>query len=119
MPRSKVSQSLDGNEGKIVIAVIGALAIAIFGYIFMSMGPGPGAAKTPCEGFVKDRLSTPASAEFVEVNAEESKGQGSFSVWGEFDADNKFGATVRHEFSCKVESSDDGWKLVDLEIRER
>jgi hypothetical protein len=70
-------------------------------------------AEVMCEGFVKDRLKSPSSAEFDTSFT----GSGpTYTVTGTVDSQNSFGAMVRNEFSCTVRhDGDGGWQLVQLE----
>jgi hypothetical protein len=64
-----------------------------------------------CKDFVKDRLKSPASAEFDT----DVKGKaGVYTVVGTVDSENSFGAMMRNEFSCKVKLDGDTWRLRKL-----
>jgi hypothetical protein len=52
-----------------------------------------------CQELVKDRLSAPGTAKFVDVVFKDIDGK-SFEVLGEFDAQNGFGAFLRGSFKC-------------------
>ena len=52
-----------------------------------------------CKSLVKDRLSSPSTAEFLEVKFNNLDGM-SFEIVGEFDAQNGFGAMLRGSFKC-------------------
>jgi len=68
-------------------------------------------ATRACKDFVKDRLKSPASAEFDAT----AKGEaGVYVVTGTVDSENSFGAMMRNEFSCKVKLDGDTWRLRKL-----
>lgn len=81
---------------KIILWVFGGfVAIIIFG---ASVGRSPAAIEQSlCKEQMQLFLKSPSTAEFSNV-----KHEGSLVV-GSVDAQNGFGATVRNEFSCKVE----------------
>lgn len=118
MNYSKSGQSLDGNEGKITLAIIGVVAIGVALYVVTNAPPGVESAKVACKSAVKDRLASPASADFVTVKASWVD-EDELAVWGEVDADNKFGAAIRSEYGCDLSRADSGWSVEDVEIHER
>lgn len=77
--------------------------------------PTAAGARSICQRFVKDRLKSPASADFSDVTASQSGGD--WTVTGTVDSDNLFGAKVRNTFTCTVRprSGDrDTWDLISL-----
>ena len=52
-----------------------------------------------CKDLVREKLRSPSSAEFPEVNYEDIDGK-SFEISGAFDAQNGFGAMLRGSFKC-------------------
>jgi hypothetical protein len=52
-----------------------------------------------CQELVKDRLSAPSTAKFVDVAFKDIDGK-TFEVLGKFDAQNGFGAFLRGSFKC-------------------
>jgi hypothetical protein len=67
-----------------------------------------------CEEFVRDRLRAPSTAEFSNVTG--IGGGNAFTVRGQVDAENAFGAALRRSFTCQVryDPSDQSWTLVSL-----
>lgn len=64
----------------------------------------PAAATAACEGFVKERLRAPASAQFPSQGRDVApQGGGRYTVRGVVDSQNGFGALVRSEYACSVE----------------
>lgn len=67
-----------------------------------------------CEEFVKDRLKSPATADFSDEDRSRS-GPRTWVVSGSVDSENGFGAMIRNTFTCKVRyTGDDNWRLVSL-----
>ena len=66
-------------------------------------------AERVCYDFVRDRLRSPSSAVFSNVN---TSGSGStFTVSGAVDSQNGFGAMIRNSFTCSVRLDGDTWHL--------
>lgn len=76
-------------------------------------------AKDVCEQFVEDRLKSPSSADF---NDETAIGPGpAWTVAGNVDSENGFGAMLRSYFVCKVrftgeDDSGENYSLVNLNL---
>ena len=74
-------------------------------------------ATVVCKKFVKDRIKTPATADFggfESGNKDIAPGQ-SYTVSAYVDAQNSFGANVRNNFTCKVRYDGGGsFSLVNL-----
>ena len=79
--------------------------------------------------FVKDRLVAPATAKFPpcvsyeedRVNAE-YRGDCKYHIKGYVDAQNSFGAMIRHEYFCEIQYNKGDlkpWRLLDIKILER
>ncbi|WP_275792673.1 DUF2510 domain-containing protein [Prescottella equi] len=60
-----------------------------------------GIAEVACEKAIKERLKSPASADFPDNNTRK-KADGAFEVRGVVDSENGFGATMRSYFGCTV-----------------
>ena len=60
---------------------------------------GNGAKISECKNLVKDRLRSPGSAKFLEVELNDLDGK-SYEIVGRFDAQNGFGALLRGSFKC-------------------
>lgn len=56
-------------------------------------------AQTACENMLRDTLKAPDSADFTGTTA---TGSGPWTVTGQVDAQNSFGATLRDSWSCEV-----------------
>lgn len=104
-----------GCLGVLVIAVV----IAVFGTLSGSDdeddGGGEYGARDVCQQFVKDRLKAPGTADFSGESASENS-DGSWTVRGDVDSENGFGASLRNSYVCKVRhTSGDNWTLVDMQ----
>jgi len=85
-------------------------------------------AKWACREFVADHLKAPSTAKFPnynnfiaeKVNNKETKAKGYivYSVYGEVDSQNSFGAMLRSRFMCEVikNSSANTWHLVRIQF---
>ena len=85
-------------------------------------------AKWACREFVVDHLKAPSTAKFPnynnltaeKVNNKETKAKGYivYSVYGEVDSQNSFGAMLRSRFMCEVikNSSTNTWHLVKFQF---
>lgn len=74
-------------------------------------------AQDVCEQFVEKRLKAPASAEYENTTTSEAGGQ--WTVEGDVDAENSFGAQIRNHYVCVVEPTDaegTNWTLVDISL---
>lgn len=76
-----------------------------------------------CQQFVKDRLRSPASAEFRNFFEDDGEvvvtgtGDGPYTVRSSVDSQNGFGAMLRSDFTCTVSyAGDSDWRLVDLSL---
>lgn len=70
-------------------------------------------ATSACEKFVKDDLKSPASAQF---SGEDVSHDGSiYTVTGDVDSDNSFGALIRNSFTCTIRDDDTVWTLVSMD----
>jgi hypothetical protein len=73
------------------------------------------AEKACTEEYVTDRLRSPATARFDRVFVR-SRGDARYRVSGTVDAENGFGALTRGTFACVVEVTDDGVRLIELDV---
>lgn len=81
------------------------------------------------QGWVKDRLKSPGTADFGGVWGGDFQrpddcvtvlDANTFRVRGWVDAQNGFGATVRTDFNCKVMDLGNGeWKCLDIQMNQR
>ena len=65
-------------------------------------------AKDACKEWVKDQLKAPSTAEFENVSA--SSGAGPWTVIGDVDAENGFGAKIRIGWTCEVRLDGDYYR---------
>lgn len=75
-----------------------------------------------CQQFVETRLATPSTAKFQSYTGEftSSLGGGRFRFNAYLDAQNVFGAVVRNNFVCTIESLGGGdWQLLFLDFPPR
>lgn len=59
-------------------------------------------ARLQCRHAVKDKLKSPATADFSNETESGSGQTGTYTVTGSVDSENSFGATVRSDFTCNV-----------------
>jgi hypothetical protein len=112
-PAAKPEQPRYGVLTLIAIAVLAAIclgATALNGSS-KSADQGPGAEQA-CKDFVKDRLKAPATANFSGVDHTSSGS--AYTVTGDVDAQNSFGAKLRSHFTCVVRDAGAEWKLESL-----
>ena len=69
-----------------------------------------GDARTACRGYVTDQLVAPATARFTGEHV--TSGGGEYTVTGDVDAQNVYGALLRHRYTCVVQAGT--WDLVSL-----
>ncbi len=90
-----------------------ALFAAFLVYAFSTSdddGDESGYAKVACEGFVEDRLRSPASADFSDTSV--VRAGDTYTVTGAVDSQNGFGAMIRNTYRCEVSRvGDDQWRL--------
>lgn len=107
-----------GCGGLILLAGIVLIFGALFGDDDEDDGGGEYGARDVCQQFVKDRLKSPGSADFSGERATEES-DGSWTVRGDVDSENSFGASIRNSYVCKVRhATGDTWKLIDLQSTE-
>lgn len=89
--------------GAIAAIVVAAIAVVIVGLFVIAGLSGGGNEKAKavaaCEGEVKARLKAPSTARF---SSGVSGSDGDYTVAGQVDAENSFGATVRSTYTCAV-----------------
>lgn len=69
-----------------------------------------------CQNLVRDKLKAPATAQFVDVTFTDWQG-GHWTVNGQVDAQNGFGALVRGPFSCELYTPDGReWAVNSLKV---
>lgn len=74
-------------------------------------------AQDVCEQFVEKRLKAPATADFQNTTTTSSGNQ--WTVEGDVDAENSFGAQIRNHYVCVVKPTDaagTNWQLVDISL---
>jgi hypothetical protein len=99
----------------VVLAVLGS----VFGDDNDESGEGGGDAsvyvRIACEGWVKERLKAPATAEFADSNV--TSASGVYTVRGAVDSQNSFGALIRSRFTCVATHDGEATRLVDLTVQ--
>lgn len=97
-------------------AIVAALLLGGWVISRVESRPDPGAAERDatrvCEDFVKERLKAPATADFSDLDVTSDAGE--YTVTGDVDAQNSFGAKLRSHFTCVVRDSGDQWTLVSV-----
>lgn len=74
-------------------------------------------AQDVCEQFVEKRLKAPATADFQNTTTTSSGNR--WTVEGDVDAENSFGAPIRNHYVCIVKPTDaagENWQLVDISL---
>jgi hypothetical protein len=104
--------------------LLGALFVVfLISSIFGSGDDGPDPsqeqreAKDVCETFVERQLKAPSTADFTGASA--SGAAGHYTVRGQVDSENSFGAMIRNSYVCEVRSAGgDNWNLINLDFSE-
>jgi len=84
-------------------------------------GKGDIDAYVMANAFVKERLKSPASADFPYYHERgisiKFLGDNTYSVSGYVDSQNSFGALIRTDYYCKVKyNGNDNWSLLDIKF---
>lgn len=66
------------------------------------------AARLQCEDWLKEKLKAPSSAKFVDTVV--AGGPSAWTVSGEVDAENSFGAMIRAQWTCSIRLDGDYWR---------
>lgn len=102
------------NKGIKWIAALAVIVLAGIGitYAVGRSGDDEGSlryeAMESCHGWVKDKLSSPGTANFSGENTTGSNGD--YSIVGAVDSQNGFGAVVRSTWLCTVRLDGDTWR---------
>lgn len=73
-----------------------------------------------CKDRVLERLKSPGTAEFSDIEVRSGPGPVAYVITGSVDSENTFGGTVRSDFTCESERFEGGSLLTTLtEISER
>ena len=100
-------------------------AILVFCMAKCNTNPGDGSPTTAeawyiAKQFAKKDLKSPVSAEFPHQTAEGvniiERGNGKYTVTGYVDAENSFGAKLRHHFTINIQKQPDSDKWTAGEI---
>jgi hypothetical protein len=89
--------------------------------------PAKAEAWEAARGFVVEKLAVPSTARFEAPGDRqgpercvERTGEGSYTVSGWVESQNRIGATLRSDFVCKLRRGGDGkWQLEGLTLDER
>jgi len=105
---------------KTKLFVVGAVALGLIGLPGCSSDSGTNEylAKDMCHTFVKRRLKAPSTAKFS--NETVKGGPSRWTVVGEVDSENSFGAMLRSPYICKEHTTDGGdtWYPDHVELLE-
>lgn len=66
-------------------------------------------AQAQCERWVKEKLKSPSTAKFSE-EVRTARGSSAWTITGQVDSQNSFGAMVRSGWSCTIELDEDTWR---------
>ena len=115
-PKPRIPKAITIAAGVILgLSALGCVVSVIAVLNSPSPPPDPKyGAMVACEGFVKDRLKSPASADFSEEQAVTA--DAGWIVTGNVDAQNSFGAKLRSTFVCQVHPTGDSWTLDSISI---
>lgn len=96
------------------IAAAGAVvAIAAGGSAYALTPSDEDEAVERCQAAIRDKLFSPSTAVFAD-EVRQNNTPPVFRVFGELDAQNKVGGTLRGEYICVLRLNDDGsWETVD------
>lgn len=82
-----------------------------------SSGSNEIGAEVMCEEFVKERLKSPASAEFSDTRSISTGTPDEYEVTGSVDSENGFGAMLRSSYECTIrDNGDDTWTLIAIDL---
>lgn len=98
----------------VAVVVLAALASGCYS----AEDDNEGMAELACEHYVKQRLKAPATADFEHHQVVATGDR--YKVEGAVDAENSFGAQLRHTYTCIVTddgTSDESWSLETLDIK--
>lgn len=111
-----------GRTGTIIAAAIVVLCLGIGVAAGVKNSSGPDApdqydAKVMCRTFVERQLKSPSTAEYSDETAANT-GTRTWTVTGNVDSQNSFGAQVRSVFRCEMTVSEDyeTWTPVSVTV---
>jgi hypothetical protein len=127
------------DQKKVQMGCLGCLGVVLFFVLISSLMPGKGSdpagpsASSPsdrssmavvqCQNYVRDRLRSPSTADFPWLDHSVTpEGSETYLVRSYVDAQNGFGATVRNNYTCKIqysggdEADQRSWSLLDLSM---
>lgn len=102
-----------------LIVIVGAavvVLVALFGYWLISSQSVESQAGEHCQELVTDSLTSPASAEFSDVQT--TLAGTLYTTTGKVDSQNKFGAMIRATFRCESRQQTEDQiftKVIELE----
>lgn len=116
-----------GNFSKSVKYVRNACAVLIVTALVVAScsqgGSVEGKAGIMAREFVKQQLVAPSTARFGEYTTRREGTENTYSVDGEVDSENVFGASLRKRYHCKLRYSGHGdwteeanWTLLEISI---
>lgn len=108
-PAKKPSGCLWSFLGIAAFVIVVGLGFSSCGGSDSDDAPSAYEARMQCERWVKDKLKAPATAEFSGA-VETSTGTNSWTITGNVDAENGFGAQVRSVWSCDIRLDGDTWR---------
>lgn len=127
-PKRNPKHTAIGCVSILAVLVVIGIAVAAATDDSDSKPSGETAAAVMCEDFVKQRLKSPATANFPGVTDADyattkvlsDTKPWKYQVTGVVDSQNGFGATVRSNYVCTVSTKDnDTWTLNDLDLTQR
>lgn len=117
-------------RAKVVAVIVAMSAVLVSGIVLAVVLAADDEPKPPsiaervidmCQDAVLDILKAPATADFVGTPETESSGakvMPVYTVLGEVDAENSFGAKIRSIYTCEVRTgkSDDTWNVESVDV---
>lgn len=100
----------------IAVVVVGVVAASAL-LTYVGEQRQTAAAQEACEGYVKDSLKSPSSAEFSGTTHERTSEYG-FIMRGAVDSQNGFGSMIRNDYECTINQIGDKWFLINLEFED-
>ena len=96
--------------------------VLIFIFLISACSPNPNGSKSMayvmCKDFVKLRLKSPSSAEFLPITSTvvSDLGEGTYLVVGSVRAQNSFGGFGLENYSCTVTAANNSYSLDSLNM---
>ena len=120
----RLPQAAPGRRRTLWIGAAVAAVLAAAGGTAYALGAGGSDEDTAverCQTAIGAKLKSPSTAKFadkVDVTTQKGTFGTYFQVFGQVDAQNGFGATVRGAYHCKVTREGDSWRVDESSVAE-